>query len=138
MKADTRSLSPSPVLLLTRPCLFSSDSNDSHDVGRCLSTKPTEPKYFYYGEKPISVGIFTTDRLTHRLASTVLQGPKYVHASFSIHSLVKLPDMHSVCFLSENMENKMFSQFEPYILYRQIDRLSCPSILILSFIACPI
>ena len=40
---------------------------------RCIAEKPDEPKYFYYGDQALAISIFTTDRITHKLTSTILK-----------------------------------------------------------------
>ena len=40
---------------------------------RCIAEKPDEPKYFYYGDHALTISIFTTDRITHKLTSTILK-----------------------------------------------------------------
>ena len=42
---------------------------------RCLvnATDQTDPKYFYYGEQELTIGILVSNRLTHKLASNVFK-----------------------------------------------------------------
>ena len=40
---------------------------------RCIADKPDEPKNFYYGNQALTISIFTTDRITHKLTSTILK-----------------------------------------------------------------
>ena len=50
-------------------------SATSFTDGRCLinASTPEEPKYFYYHDTELPIGILVSDRLTHKLASNVLK-----------------------------------------------------------------
>ena len=50
-------------------------SKSSTASNRCLinASKPEEPKLFYYHDIELPIGILISDRLTHRLASSVLK-----------------------------------------------------------------
>ena len=47
----------------------------SVESSRCLinASTPEEPKYFFYGDQELAIGILVSDRLTHKLASNVLK-----------------------------------------------------------------
>ena len=61
--------------------------------GRCLfPDTPSEPKHFYYGESAVNLRIFTTDRLTHRLVSTILEVFAEDVLGYQNVSLVQLED----------------------------------------------
>ena len=46
----------------------------SEDGGRCvLAAKPAEPKYFYFGNRELPIGILVSGRLTHKLTSAVVK-----------------------------------------------------------------
>ena len=47
----------------------------SNELSRCLinTSIPEEPKYFFYGDKELAIGILVSNRLTHKLASNVLK-----------------------------------------------------------------
>ena len=59
--------SSSPIAFLS--------SKSSTASNRCLinASKPEEPKLFYYHDIELPIGILISDRLTHRLASSVLK-----------------------------------------------------------------
>ena len=61
-------------------CILQDDSSE-------LSSP--EAKYFYYGDRPPPLGIFSTRRTTHRIASTVLQifAEEVIEAIVRSHSL---------------------------------------------------
>ena len=40
---------------------------------RCIERTVHEPKNFYYGEQAIPINILTSDRLSHKLVSNILQ-----------------------------------------------------------------
>ena len=55
----------------TRALQLSSNNMQS----RCLinASTPEQPKYFFYHENELPIGILVSDRLTHKLASNVLK-----------------------------------------------------------------
>ena len=54
--------------------LFSSEGHRGHShEDRCIERTVHEPKNFYYGEQAIPINILTSDRLSHKLVSNILQ-----------------------------------------------------------------
>ena len=54
--------------------LISRNTIPNGDGGRCvLAAKPAEPKYFYFGNRELPIGILVSGRLTHKLTSAVVK-----------------------------------------------------------------
>jgi hypothetical protein len=53
--------------------LFSREGHSHDDKVRCIESTANEPKNFYYGEHAITLNILTSDRLSHKLVSNILQ-----------------------------------------------------------------
>ena len=55
----------------------SDDSPINAETGRCVlaggRVKPEEPKYFYFGNRELPIGILVSGRLTHKLTSSVVK-----------------------------------------------------------------
>jgi hypothetical protein len=59
------------------PHVHNDDDDDVHrghsHEGRCIESTAHEPKNFYYGEHATPLKILTSDRLSHKLVSHILQ-----------------------------------------------------------------
>ena len=86
--------------ILLRSCLFllspstkivNACSGVVHE-SRCIERTVHEPKNFYYGDLAVNLNILTSDRLSHKLVSNILQIFAEEVLGYCNVSLVRMPD----------------------------------------------